>query len=249
MRSGVRPRVFYPSQDSLFSFKEWPECLCRFLAGASPGQHPSHHSLRGGGGSVGPGRSGRPFGRNAHPGDSKALRLAVGSGDRWIGGALLRLFRMERDLCYISGLSEDLERLLELLLEIYTQPAFSPEEFEQLKQRRIGQLVQQKDESQIIADERFQEILFQGTSYDHPVYGTLDSLPKLAVEETREFHRENFLLPGSFMVLVGDFQPERCFQWVRAKFPSVSHEEDPGRRILPLSSIRGSEPRSLTAPI
>src|SRR5208337_265946 len=105
---------------------------------------------------------------------------------------------------YISGLSEDLGRLLALLLEIYTQPVFSPEEFEQLKKRRIGQLVQQKDESPVTADERFQEILFQGTSYDHPVYGTLDSLPKLFVEEIKEFHRENFSPPGSFMVLVGD---------------------------------------------
>lgn len=118
----------------------------------------------------------------------------------------------------VSGLMEDSERLMELLLEIYTQPAFSPEEFEQLKQRRIAQLVQQKDESQIIADERFQEILFRGTPYDHPVYGTLDSLPKLAVEETREFHRENFLIPGSFLVIVGDIQPDRCFQWVEQNF-------------------------------
>mgnify|MGYP000344964985 CR=1 FL=1 len=53
---------------------------------------------------------------------------------------------------HLSGLSEDLERLLELLLEIHTEPAYSPEEFEQLRQRRIGQLVQQKDESQVIAE-------------------------------------------------------------------------------------------------
>jgi zinc protease len=126
---------------------------------------------------------------------------------------------------YISGLSEDLGRLLALLLEIYTQPAFSPEEFEQLKKRRIGQLVQQKDESPVTADERFQEILFQGTSYDHPVYGTLDSLPKLFVEEIKEFHRENFSPPGSFMVLVGDLQPEQCFQWVERNFPSISEKK------------------------
>lgn len=139
---------------------------------------------------------------------------------------------------YISGLREDLGRLSELLLEIYTEPAFSPEEFEQLKQRRIGQLVQQKDESQIIADERFQEILFHGTSYDHPVYGTLDSLPKLAVEEAAEFQGENFLLPGSFMVFVGDLQPEQCFQWVERNFPSVSQKKTPAGEFVPLSLSR-----------
>ena len=148
---------------------------------------------------------------------------------------------------YISGLSEDLDRLLGLLLEIYTQPAFSPEEFEQAKQRRIGQLVQQKDESQIIADERFQEILFKGTSYAHPVYGTLDSLPKLFIEEITEYHRENFLLPGSFMVFVGDLQPEKCFQWVEANFPSITKKKPPeGEFSLP--SLSGIETKIIDRP-
>ena len=72
---------------------------------------------------------------------------------------------------HLFGLSEDFQRLIDLLLEIYTEPAFSPDEFEQLKQRRLAALVQQKDESQIIADERFQEILFQGTPTIIPFTG------------------------------------------------------------------------------
>ncbi len=121
----------------------------------------------------------------------------------------------------LSGLAEDRERLLGLLLEIYTEPAFSGEEFEQLKRRRIGQLTQQKDESQIIADERFEEELYKGTPYDHPVYGTLESLPSLGVEEVQEFHRERFLPIGSFLVLVGDLTPAKCFSWVEENFPAI----------------------------
>jgi len=125
---------------------------------------------------------------------------------------------------HIFGQSEDFERLMSLLLEIYTQPAFSPEEFEQLKQRRIATLVQQKDESGILADERFQEILFQGTPYDHPVYGTLRSIPQIFWEETGEFHRQRFLPAGSFLVIVGDLPAEACFHWVEANFPAMSQD-------------------------
>jgi zinc protease len=135
----------------------------------------------------------------------------------------------------ISGLSEDVERLLEFLLEIYTQPAFSAEEFKQLKQRRIAQLVQQKDESQIIADERFQEVLFRGTPYDHPVYGSLESLPQLTVEEAKEFHEDNFLPPGSFLVFVGDLQPEKCFRWAEKYFPSASVKRTRPQGFFPVS--------------
>jgi zinc protease len=120
---------------------------------------------------------------------------------------------------HIFGLNEDFSHLMNLLLEISTQPAFSPEEFEQLKQRRIAALVQQKDESEIIADERFQEVLFQGTPYDHPVYGTLQSLPHLLCEESQEFYQRRLLPAGSLLVFVGDLQAEACFRWVGENFP------------------------------
>jgi zinc protease len=111
---------------------------------------------------------------------------------------------------------------MDLLLELYTEPAFSPEEFEELRQRRIAALVQQKDESEIIADERFQEVLFQGTPYHHPVYGTLQSLPRLVCEESREFYQQRLLPAGRVLVLVGDLQAEACFRWAEKNFPPGS---------------------------
>lgn len=148
---------------------------------------------------------------------------------------------------HISGLSEDLERLLELLREIYMEPAHAPEEFEQLKQRRIGQLIQQKDESQIIADERFQQMLFQGTPYDHPAYGTLESLPKLTIEDVREFYRKSFLAPGSFLVLVGDLSLDRCLPRVEGIFPTLGRKSPEVRDFSP-SLPRGLRTRIVDRP-
>ncbi len=148
---------------------------------------------------------------------------------------------------HISGLSEDLERLLELLREIYLEPAHAPEEFEQLKQRRIGQLIQQKDESQIIADERFQQMLFQGTPYDHPAYGTLESLPKLTIEDVREFYRKSFLAPGSFLVLVGDLSLDRCLPRVEGIFPTLGRKSPEVRDFSP-SLPRGLRTRIVDRP-
>jgi len=148
---------------------------------------------------------------------------------------------------HISGLSEDLERLLELLREIYTEPAHAPEEFEQLKQRRIGQLIQQKDESQIIADERFQQILFEGTPYDHPAYGTLESLPKITIEHVQEFYRKSFLAPGTFLVLVGDLSLDRCLPRVEGIFPDLGRKSPEVREFSPPPS-RGIRTRIIDRP-
>ncbi|MDI6753479.1 MAG: pitrilysin family protein [Thermodesulfobacteriota bacterium] len=125
-------------------------------------------------------------------------------------------------ILHISGLREDFAKLMDLLLEICTQPAFSPAEFEHLQKRRIAALVQQRDESQLVADERFQEILFQGTAYDHPVYGTLKSLPLLSCEEVAQFYQSLYLKDGCFLVVAGDFPVEDCFRWVEANFPPVN---------------------------
>ncbi len=141
----------------------------------------------------------------------------------------------------ISGLSEDWPTLLALLSEVITQPAFSPEEFEQLKKRRIAALIQQKDESTILADERFQEILFRGTAYDHPVYGTLQSLPSLLYAEAQASYQESLLPEGSFAVLVGDIRPENYFRWMEENFPAVlrrSHPEGNGFSLPPLAGRR-----------
>jgi zinc protease len=119
---------------------------------------------------------------------------------------------------HLQGLKEDLGRLLELLREMVVEPSFPEEEFSQLQQRRVAALVQQKDESQIVAGERFEEILFRGTPYDHPVYGTLKTVPLISRDEVQDFYRRRSLPEGSFWVLVGDVDPDDCFRRLEAHF-------------------------------
>ena len=181
-----------------------------------------------------------PYGAEADPpgkgglSDLMAEMLTLGTKKRpaaslaadvdGLGATLSAHAGWESTSLHVAGLSEDWERLLELLLEIYTQPAFSPQEFDQLQRRRMAVLVQQKDESQVIADERFQEILFQGTPYDHPVYGTLSSVSNLSCGEVEEFHRNHFYPQGCLLVMVGDLQIDACCRWLEANFPSVTRD-------------------------
>ncbi len=177
-----------------------------------------------------------PFGAEADPAgkggfaDLMAEMLTLGTQKRpaaqlatdvdALGATLSAHSDWESTALRISGLSEDWEKLMELLLEVHTQPAFAAQEFDQLQKRRMAGLVQQKDESPVIADERFQEILFQGSPYDHPVYGTLDSVPRLRCEEAEEFYRRRFSSEGCFLVVVGNFPEEACSRWAETHFPS-----------------------------
>lgn len=156
-----------------------------------------------------------------------------------LGASLSAHAGWDATVLHLKGLREDLDRLLDLLREIVSEPAFPEEEFAQLQQRRAAGLVQQKDESQIAAGERFEEILFRGTPYDHPVYGTLKTVPLISGDEIREFHRRRFLPEGSFWVAAGDVDPEDCFRRIAEKFsirtsgplPTVPFEPAPPQKI------------------
>jgi len=104
-----------------------------------------------------------PFGAEADPAgkgglaDFMAEMLTLGTQKRpaaqlaadvdALGAALSAYSGWDSTALHIAGLSEDWERLMELLLEIYTQPAFAGQEFDQLQKRRMAALVQRKDES------------------------------------------------------------------------------------------------------
>ena len=104
--------------------------------------------------------------------------------------------------------------------------------------------MQQKDESQIIADERFQEILFQGTPYDHPVYGTLESLPGLAVRGRRISTGKTFC-PRKLYGFSGRSAAGEVLSMGERELPSVSRTEKPAGIFS--SFLSGSRPGSSTA--
>ncbi|RLB03533.1 MAG: hypothetical protein DRG55_00090, partial [Deltaproteobacteria bacterium] len=76
----------------------------------------------------------------------------------------------------LSGLSEDLEELVELAREIYLEPSFPPEEVQRAVERRVARLVKSRDEAERVADELIWKEAMEGTPYAHPTYGTLSSV-------------------------------------------------------------------------
>jgi zinc protease len=140
---------------------------------------------------------------------------------------------------HVFGLREDLGSLLNLLLEVYAEPAFAPEEFAQLKKRHIALLTQQKDDSSLQADEAMTQILFRGTPYDHPSYGSLKTVPSLSIEEAQNFYHEHFLPEGSFLVVSGDVRADEVLPWIDAHFPPPAKREGGGDILPPASPAPG----------
>jgi len=112
----------------------------------------------------------------------------------------------------LAGLSEDLQSLLEMISDLVLRPTFPKREFDQLKGRRIARLIQDQDESEVVADEHFLQLAFGGTPYGHPRRGTVDSVSALSLQDLESFHDSHFSASRCILMIVGDIDFEEAFQ-------------------------------------
>jgi len=116
----------------------------------------------------------------------------------------------DNDSIYISLLSlkENFLKSMELISKIITEPRFSTADFEREKQKLLTRIIQLKDEPSYLASKNFEKIIFGGSPYSKPVIGTDVTLNNITIEDIKEFHRTNFLVNNSVLVVVGDIDSE-----------------------------------------
>ena len=121
----------------------------------------------------------------------------------------------------LEGLSEDVDSLLDILSDMVLHPVFPQSEFGQLKERRIAGLIQDLDESEIVADIQFVQSIFEGTPYGHPRHGTVDSVRSLSLADLEGFHDRYVVAGRCVLLVVGDIEPEEIFETAEARLGSL----------------------------
>jgi zinc protease len=128
-----------------------------------------------------------------------------------LGARLIFYSGWDATFIEIEGLSEDLPVLLEILSDMVLRPTFPKPEFDQLKGRRIARLIQDQDDSGIVADEQFVQLVFGGTPYGHLRRGTVDSVRALSLGDLKAFHARHFLADRCSLMIVGKIDFEDAF--------------------------------------
>ncbi|HEY8487019.1 MAG TPA: pitrilysin family protein, partial [Limnochordales bacterium] len=116
----------------------------------------------------------------------------------------------------LSGqwLSRDLERAVELVAEVVTQPAFAAGELERMRPRWVAQARQAFDDPGELAA-RYADHLLYGPG--HPLGRLPDPGPAMAVrrEDLVAFHARHYTPRGALLVVAGDVEPDRVLDLVR----------------------------------
>jgi predicted Zn-dependent peptidase len=118
----------------------------------------------------------------------------------------------------LTGLSEDGDKLFDLLADVVRRPRFERAEVDRARAETIQALEQEKDEPESLLDRQLDQVLYPGHRYGIPQDGEPRSLMRLDARALREFHRRLFVARNAIFYAVGDIAPDDALARVRAKF-------------------------------
>lgn len=105
-------------------------------------------------------------------------------------------------------LKKDLDKGLDLFMEVLTQPVFPEEEVKRELEKTLAAIQSGEDQPDEVAEKAFLETLFLSSPYGHPVEGTRESVPRLGREGIGRFYRSYYHPNNAILTVIGDMTNE-----------------------------------------
>lgn len=117
---------------------------------------------------------------------------------------------------------DNVEKYYDLFRAALLEPAFDPEDFERIKSQTMNQLERGRRYNR--DEELSKELLFwmayQGTPYEHPEEGYVQSVADLTLDDVKQFYADHYLR-DNVVVGVGGGYPAGFAERVRADFDTL----------------------------
>jgi zinc protease len=101
-------------------------------------------------------------------------------------------------------LKKDLDKGLDLFMEVLTQSIFPEEEVKREVEKTVAAIQSGEDQPEDVAEKAFLKTLFLSSPYGHPVEGTRESVPKLLQEGIVRFYRSYYHPNNAILTVIGD---------------------------------------------
>ncbi len=116
-----------------------------------------------------------------------------------------------------SGLSESVDRLLELMSDVVLNPTFPPDEFAIYQKRQLAQVEQMRSRSAFLAQERLHQVLY-GDFAAAVVSATPQSLKTMSPAQLKDFHDRYYVPNNALLGVVGDVQFDQVVSLIQKHF-------------------------------
>lgn len=156
--------------------------------------------------------------------DLGLLGASLGTGSDW-------------DASYISAdvLSRNTKAFVDIFADVTLRPTMPVSELERVRNDRLTEIMQQKDEAGAIAGKRFANLLYGTGAYGNTVIGTAESVSRIKLEDVKAFYAKHYIPNNTSIVVAGDVTPHHIDAIARA-FSDWKKAPDPPRpKIAPRS--------------
>ncbi len=117
----------------------------------------------------------------------------------------------------LSAPSEHLPRLLDLVVEVATEPKFPAAEVLRLRRRELAGLLHLLDDPGAVAERALLLAVHRGHPYGHPADGRTAHLRRIRRAAVAGFHRRWYAPGATSLVVVGDVSPDEVLRLARRR--------------------------------
>lgn len=159
-------------------------------------------------------------GTKSYP-DTLKLSIAFDS----IGGSSNAFTSKEYTGFYVNAASRHLEYCLNLLKELVFFPLIRPKDVEQEKAVVIEEIKMYHDSPDDLVNEEFERSVYQGSSLEHPISGSISSVQNQSAGSLRRFLNKWYGLDNLTLVIAGDAKKLNSASCLRQIKQVFSHEQ------------------------
>jgi predicted Zn-dependent peptidase len=108
---------------------------------------------------------------------------------------------------------------LPIMADVALRPTFKKEELDRLRQQRLTQMIQGRDDPQTIASAAFPRVLYGPRHrYGTPTGGTAETVKTFTPDDLREFYSSTFRPDHATILAIGDVTPDKVMPLLEKSF-------------------------------
>lgn len=151
-------------------------------------------------------------------GSRDAMRLAEDIG--LLGGSLGTGADWDATYISVDVLSRNADPSVSILSDVSSRATLPQDGFDRVRNERLTEILQQKDEPSAIAGKRFSSLLYGEGAYGNSIVGNADSVARLTIDDVRRFYKQHYVPNNSSVVVAGDVSPDEGVAIVEKTFAS-----------------------------
>ena len=140
-----------------------------------------------------------------------------------------------------DALSRHLDAFQSVVHTILESPRFEESEFEQLKRQTAADIVQVRENDNMLCQRFLVKQLYQDHSYGRPRKGTLDSLAAITLEDVRQFFAIHYSRFNSLTAAAGDVSENRLRNYAEDILSHLPMERPPVQNVAEVPEPSGIE--------